>query len=66
MDQGNDPTTTRYLTVSEVAALLRVSNMTVYRLVSSGALLAVRVGRSVRLRAEDVEEYLRSRLTTAS
>ncbi len=66
MDEEQVPTASRYLTVSEVAALLRVSNMTVYRLVSSGALPAVRVGRSVRLRAEDVDDYLRGRLTTAS
>src|SRR5579875_2155017 len=61
MDEEQVPTASRYLTVSEVAALLRVSNMTVYRLVSSGALPAVRVGRSVRLRAEAVDDYLRGR-----
>jgi excisionase family DNA binding protein len=65
MDESNDPTSARYLTVREVATALRVSNMTVYRLVSSGELPSVKVGRSVRLRAEDVEGYLHGRLRTA-
>jgi excisionase family DNA binding protein len=48
----------RFLTVAEVANLLRVSNMTVYRLISSGQLPAVRVGKSYRLREDDVDKYL--------
>lgn len=39
----------RFLTVAEVAELMRVSNMTVYRLVHSGELPAVRFGRSFRI-----------------
>ncbi len=39
----------RFLTVAEVAALMRVSKMTVYRLVHSGELPAVRFGRSYRV-----------------
>jgi excisionase family DNA binding protein len=65
MDQSNDRTPTGYLTVSEVAAALRVSNMTVYRLVSAGDLPSVRVGRCVRLRADDVDQYLTGRLIKA-
>ena len=48
-----------FLTVAEVAAMMRVSKMTVYRLVHSGELPAVRVGRSFRVTEEDVNEYLR-------
>jgi excisionase family DNA binding protein len=62
MDQPSDEPRVRFLTVSEVAIALRVSNMTVYRLVSSGELPAVRVGRCVRLAADDVEAYLSGRL----
>ena len=40
-----------FRTVAEVAELMRVSKMTVYRLVHSGELPAVRVGRSFRVRA---------------
>ncbi|MGH3359515.1 MAG: helix-turn-helix domain-containing protein [Nocardioidaceae bacterium] len=48
-----------FLTVAEVAARMRVSKMTVYRLVHSGELEAVRVGRSFRVPDHAVEEYLR-------
>ena len=39
----------RFLTVGEVAQMMRVSTMTVYRLVHSGELPAVRFGRSFRI-----------------
>src|SRR5881227_3316291 len=43
-------TEARLLTVNEVADLLRVSRMTVYRLIKSGEMPALRVGRNYRLR----------------
>jgi excisionase family DNA binding protein len=49
------------LTVAEVAASMRVSNMTVYRLIKSGELAAVRVGRNFRIREAEVERYLAER-----
>lgn len=49
-----------FLTVTEVASLMRVSKMTVYRLVHSGELPAVRVGRSFRVPEQAVHEYLRA------
>ena len=49
----------QFLTVAEVAAMMRVSKMTVYRLVHSGEMPAVRVGRSFRVRESDANEYLR-------
>lgn len=55
----------QYLTVGEVARILRVSNMTVYRLIGSGQLAAARIGRSYRLRVEDVDRYLAERFTEA-
>ena len=48
----------KFLTVAEVAAMMRVSKMTVYRLVHNGDLPAVRVGRSFRVREEDANEYI--------
>lgn len=48
----------RLLTVKEVASLLRVSNMTVYRLVKLGDLKALHVGRSIRLLESSVVRYL--------
>jgi excisionase family DNA binding protein len=49
----------RFLTVAEVASMMRVSKMTVYRLVHSGELPAVRVGRSFRVPEAAVDDYLR-------
>ena len=47
-----------FMTVAEVAAVMRVSKMTVYRLVHSGELPAVRVGRSFRVPQQAVHDYL--------
>lgn len=55
----------RFFTVAEVARQLRVSNMTVYRLIKSGQLPAVRVGRGYRIRDEDVRKYLNERYMDA-
>lgn len=49
------------LTVSEVAQIMRVSNMTVYRLIKAGQLAAIRVGKNYRIRRRDVERYLTER-----
>ena len=49
----------RFLTVAEVATLMRVSKMTVYRLVHGGTLPAVRVGRSFRVPEQAVHDYLK-------
>ena len=51
-------TTDRLLTVHEVAAIMRVSNMTVYRLIRAGELKAARVGRGYRIRESEVDAYL--------
>ncbi len=46
------------MTVAEVAELARVSRMTVYRMVHSGDLPAVRVGNSYRVPTDAVDELL--------
>ena len=46
------------LTVAEVATLLRVSKMSVYRLIHTGDLEAVRFGRSFRVPQGAVDRYL--------
>jgi len=51
--------------VNEVAQILRVSKMTVYRLIKQGDLPAVQIGRGYRVREEDVHTYLDSRYTEA-
>ena len=56
---GDDISEVKFLTVAEVATMMRVSKMTVYRLVHAGDLPAVRVGRSFRVPEAAVNEYLR-------
>ena len=40
---------------------MRVSNMTVYRLIKGGQLAAIRVGKNYRIRESDVNRYLSDR-----
>jgi excisionase family DNA binding protein len=49
---------TELLTVNELARLFRVSRGSVYRLVNSGDLRAVRVGERLRFRSADIDAYL--------
>ena len=55
----------RFVTVAEVASLMRVSTMTVYRLIKAGDLPAVRFGKSYRIDEADVDAYLADRYTRA-
>ena len=48
----------RLLTVREVSQRLRVSDMTVYRLIHAGTLPAFRVGRSFRVSTREFAEYI--------
>ena len=58
MAQGSPNTAPTFLTVAEVAVMMRVSKMTVYRMVHSGELPAMRVGRSFRVPERAVEDFL--------
>ena len=54
-----NPPGPQFMTVNEVAVMLRVSRATIYRLVSSGALAATQVGKSVRVTRRTVDEFIR-------
>ena len=58
MEQGSSPLAGPLLTVAEVASVLRVSNMTVYRLIKAGDLPALRVGKNYRIREADLATFL--------
>lgn len=60
MADDRERTRSRFLTVAEVAEVMRVSKMTVYRLVHSGEMPAVRVGRSFRVPQDALDAYLRT------
>ncbi|MBT1001297.1 helix-turn-helix domain-containing protein [Paenarthrobacter sp. DKR-5] len=59
MGEESNFSNVHFLTVSEVAEMMRVSKMTVYRLVHAGDLPAVQFGRSYRVPESAVEQYLR-------
>ncbi|WP_309081012.1 helix-turn-helix domain-containing protein [Zhihengliuella sp.] len=59
MADGQNFADARFMTVAEVAEVMRVSKMTVYRLIHSAELPAVRFGRSYRVPENAVAEYLR-------
>lgn len=48
----------RFLTVAEVADMMRVSKMTVYRMVHAGELPAIRFGRSFRVPENAVTQLI--------
>lgn len=49
------------LTVKEIAAHLRLSGMSVYRLIESGDLPAIRIGRTFRVYEDEFEKWLASK-----
>jgi excisionase family DNA binding protein len=53
------------LTAAEVADVLRVSTMTVYREIYSGQMAAVKVGRQYRVARESLRIYLEERVVEA-
>jgi excisionase family DNA binding protein len=58
-NMSGDISEVKFLTIAEVASMMRVSKMTVYRIVHSGELPAVRVGRSFRVTEQDVNAYIK-------
>jgi excisionase family DNA binding protein len=53
------------LTVKEVAALLRVSSQTLYKMLEQGGIPAVKVGSQWRFEREKVRAWLESQEATA-
>lgn len=47
-----------FLTTEEVLDCLKVTPRTIYRLIKSGELPAIRIGRQWRFRRSDLEEWL--------
>lgn len=55
-----------FLTTEEVLAYLKVTPRTIYRLIRSGELPAVRIGRQYRFRRTDLDGWLDRQRTTAA
>lgn len=56
----NDDQTESFLTVAEVAELLKLNQQTIRNWIDQGSLPAVRVGRRVRIRRSDLDQILSS------
>jgi excisionase family DNA binding protein len=55
----DDPAFSLLLSVSEVAARLKVSRAAIYGLVKKGKLRSLRVSNSIRIRPDDVDALVR-------
>ena len=53
-----EKTLPRLLNAQDVAAALKMGLSTVYMLVERGELPSIRIGRSVRIRPEDLEKFI--------
>ncbi len=54
---------THLLRAHEVAKILNVSQALAYRLMQMGDIPCVRIGTAVRVRPEDLDEYIEANLT---
>ena len=61
-----DLSDSRFLTIAEVAAMMRVSKMTVYRLVHAGELPAIRFGRSFRVPESAVAQAVQNHIADSA
>jgi excisionase family DNA binding protein len=64
MDQSDSPDP--FLTVAEVAGILKLNQQTVRNWIEQGSLPALRVGRRVRIRRSDFERILEEGYTGVS
>jgi excisionase family DNA binding protein len=55
-----------FLTTEEVLGCLKVNPRTIYRLIKSGALPAVRIGRQWRFRKADLDQWIDRHRTATS
>lgn len=54
---------TQLLKATDVARLLNISKALVYRLIADGQLVAVRFGKTVRVRIEDLNAFISKSMT---
>ncbi len=58
--------TPRFYKASEIAAILQISRALAYQLIATGQLSAVRFGRTVRVRQEDLDRFIQTSSTEQS
>ena len=63
---NNDPGFQAFLTTEEVLAYLRITPRTIYRLIRSGELPALRIGRQWRFRRADLDAWIERQRASAA
>ena len=63
---SSDEPYTAFLTTAEVLGCLKVNPRTIYRLIKTGELPAVRIGRQWRFRCTDLDDWIARQPTAAS
>ncbi len=58
MGEGETKNEVEFITVDELSEFLRVNKMTVHRLIERGELAYYRIGKLIRFRRSDVDEFL--------
>ena len=53
----------QFLTGKEIAKILKISKALAYRLIAENKIPSVRFGRTVRVRQEDLEEFIQKSTT---
>jgi excisionase family DNA binding protein len=55
-----------FYTAKDIAKILQISKTSAYQLLRSNQIATVRIGKSVRVRKEDLEEYIQKSRQEAS
>lgn len=53
-----------FLTVEEIAKILKVTKMTIYRYIKAGKLTAYKIGKDFRISKETLDNFLKQARTT--
>ena len=51
----------QYYTIKEVAEMLKVAYLTVYRWIQAGKLIAYKAGKQYRIKKQDLDKFLRAK-----
>ena len=61
-DAGEDSVETRLLTAPDVARILNISKGAAYKLIQLNQIPSIRINRSVRVKPEDLDEFISQNL----
>jgi len=57
---------TNILTAIEIARILKISKALAYRLISQGQITSIRFGKTVRVKSEDLQEFIKNNTINSS